>query len=261
MASSFPRGLEKRGWLFHEPTPSTCGTNRASVFPLDGAQSLACELMLGTDGEAIRRVIHTLYPLEYSMKTAMKSHFVSPSAAVASAAALAFLFTLSGSQVVRADDPETASPPAGQDMVLVPVKSVHALEQRVIYLEETIAALTESWQHINTHRLCVSDDSGAETCVTKAQLDSFLNQAAHAEISQPAVSEEANASPPAALIESVVTTEPTPSSEPTTIVGENVLPDQEPEYTGTVNSAASGAAVVSYPEVEIYEEPALRSDD
>ena len=190
------------------------------------------------------------------MKT-MRSRFLSSSAAFATAAILAFWFTF-GSQVVRADDP--TSPP-GQDMVLMPEKSVHALEQRIIHLEETVAALTESWQHINTHRLCVSDDSGAETCITKAQLESFLSKEAHAEISQHAVSDEANASPPAAPIESAAATEPLASPEPSTIVGENVLPDQEPETTGMVNSALSGAAVVSKPEIEIYEEPAGQNDD
>jgi hypothetical protein len=188
------------------------------------------------------------------MKT-MNSRFFSSSAAIAAAAVLAFWFTF-GSQVVRADDPG-ALVPAALDMVLMPVKNIDALEQRIKYLEESVVALSESWQHINTHRLCVSDDSGAETCITKAQLDSFLSKEAHAEISKPAVTEEAWASPPAP-IESL---DALPSSEPATIVGEDVLPKQNPETTGTVNSAVSGAAVVSTPEVEIYEEPIGRSDD
>jgi hypothetical protein len=145
-------------------------------------------------------------------------------------------------------------------MVLVPVKSIDALEQRVKYLEESIAGLTEAWQHINTHRLCVSDDSGAETCITKAQLDSVLSKEAHAEISQPTVTEEVNVSLPAAPIESRAI-DALPSPGPATIVGEDALPNQDPETTGTVNSAVSGAAIVSTPEVEIYEEPAGRSDD
>ena len=185
------------------------------------------------------------------MKT-MRSRFLSSSAAIATAAILAFSFTF-GSQVVRADDPGALASP-GQEMALVPVKTIDALEQRVKYLEKSVADLTESWQHINTHRLCVSDDSGAETCITKAQLDSVLSKEAHAEISQPAVTEEANASPPAAPIESAAI-DPLPSSEPAAIVGEDVLPDQEPETTATVNSAISGAAVVSTPEIEIYEDP------
>jgi len=192
------------------------------------------------------------------MKT-IRSRLLRSSAVVAIAAMLAFWLTFGVPQVVRADDPGAASYPE-QKMVLVSAKSIDALEHRVIFLEETVAALTESWQHINTHWLCVSDDSGAETCMTKAQLDSFLNSAPHAEINQPAVSQEAEASPPAAPIE-IAATERLPSSEPTTIVGENALPDQEPETTGTVNSAISGAALVSTPEIEIYEDPAGRSDN
>ena len=186
------------------------------------------------------------------MKT-IRSRLLRSSAAVATAAMLAFWFTFGGPQAVRADGPETASFP-GQEMVLVPAKSIDALEHRVVYLEETVASLSEKWQQISTHRLCVSDDTGAETCITKAQLDSFLNQAPRAEINQPPVSKAAEASPPAAPIESAAT-EPLTSSEPTTIVSENVLPDQEPETTGTVDSAISGAAVVSTPEIEIYEDP------
>ena len=187
----------------------------------------------------------------------IRSRFLSSSAAIATAAILAFWFTF-GSQVVRADDPGALAPV--QEMALVPVKTIDALEQRVKYLEKSVAALHESWQHINTHRLCVSDDSGAESCITKAQLDSFLSKEAHAEISQPAASEEAGTSPPAAPIESAAI-DPSPSSEPTAIVGEDVLPNQDPETTGTVNSAISGAAIVSTPEIEIYEEPVGRSDD
>ena len=188
------------------------------------------------------------------MKT-MRSRFLSSSAAIATAAILAFWFTF-GSQVVRADDPGAL----GQEMALVPVKTIDALEQRVKYLEKSVADLTESWQHINTHRLCVSDDGGAETCITKAQLDSVLSKEAHAEISQPAVTEEGSASPPAALIESAAI-DALPSSGPAAIVGEDAPPNQDPETTGTVSSAVSGAAVVPTPEVEIYEEPAGRSDD
>ena len=194
------------------------------------------------------------------MKTTMKSLFVRPSAAVAAAAVLAAWFTFSGSQIGRAEEPETLSP-SGQDMVLMRAKDVHALEQRIAYLEETVAALTESWQHINTHRLCVSDDSGAETCITKAQLDSFLKQSAQAEIGQPTVSQEANASPPAEAVEIVATVQTSPSSEPTAAIGQDLAPEQDPETTGTVTSASTGPALLSYPKVEIYEEPVARTDE
>ena len=201
------------------------------------------------------------------MKTTMQSRSARPSA-VAAAAVLAFWFTFGASQIVRAEDSETLAPPA-QDMVLVPVKTVETLEQRVIFLEETVEALTESWQHIDTHRLCVSDDGGAETCITKAQLDVFLTQLAQAKISAPATSQEASVSAPAEPDAVVAETETSPvadpgtepSPEPTIVVGENLLTDQEPEVTGSVKPAATEAAVLSYPKVEIYEEPAARPEE
>jgi hypothetical protein len=200
-----------------------------------------------------------LYQLEYHMKTSMKSCFARPS--VVAAAVLAFWFTFGGSQVVRAEEAEILSPP-GQDMVLVSAKTVLELEQRVIFLEETVAALTESWQHIDTHRLCVSDDSGAETCISKPQLDALLTQFAEAKLSQVSMPQEAAASPPAQPVEIAAATPP--SSEPITVVGESLRSDQDPEVTGTATLAtepSTGAAVLSYPNVEIYEEPAARSED
>src|SRR5436305_3623507 len=148
------------------------------------------------------------------MTTPVKS--VLARSSVAAAALLAAWFAFGGSQIARAEEPETLAPPA-QEMILVPAKDVHALEARVAYLEETVAALTESWQHIDSHRLCVSDDSGAETCITKAQLDVFLSQSAHAKISEPTLAQEANLAPPAEATEAaeVVAAAPTPPASET----------------------------------------------
>jgi hypothetical protein len=218
-------------------------------------------------GEKIRTGRSTpLYQLEYHMKTTMQSRSARPSA-VAAVAVLAFWFTFGASQMVRAEDSETLAP--AQDMILVPVKTVETLEQRVIFLEETVEALTESWQHIDTHRLCVSDDGGAETCITKAQLDVLLTQLAQAKISAPATSQEASAPSPTESDAVVAETETSPvadpgterSSEPTIVVGENLPADQEPDITGSVKAAASEAAVLSFPKVEIYEEPAARPEE
>jgi hypothetical protein len=226
------------------------------------------------------RLSALLYQLEYHMKTTVKSRLVRSSAAVVAAAILGVWFMFGGAQSARAEDAQILSL-SGQDMVLMPVKAVNELEQRVIYLEETVAALTESWQHINTHRLCVSDDAGAETCVTKVQLDLLLSQLPRAEIGQASTAQEAVASTPAGPVaaaepiataepvaaaeavataepvEVAVTAEPSPPSEPTTLVVENVRPDQAPESTGTVtlssDGPSTGAAVLSSPQVEIYE--------
>jgi hypothetical protein len=198
------------------------------------------------------------------MKTTVKSRLDRRSAAAAAAALLAFWFTFGGSQSARADDLDTVSPPA-QDMILVSVKTVNEIEQRIIYLEETVEALTQSWQHIETHRLCVSDDGGAQTCITKSQLDFILTKLEIAGISQPSLAKEAKASAPAESVEAAVTPETLPSSEPTTVVGENVLPDQDPVTIGSVTSgsagSSTGAAVLSYPKVEIYQDLVAESHD
>jgi hypothetical protein len=199
--------------------------------------------------------MRVLYQLEYHMNTSMKSVLVRPS--VAAAALLAAWFTL-GSQIARAEDPETASAPA-QEMILVPAKDVHALEQRVAYLEEAVTALTESWQHIDTHRLCVSDASGAQTCVTKGQLDAFLSQSAQVQISEPAVSQEAKVAPPAEPVAIVAQT--LPSAAPATVVHEIVPTEPDTETTGTATTTPDNGGVLPLPKLEVYEEPAAQSED
>jgi hypothetical protein len=208
-----------------------------------------------------RGASHHLYQLEYHMKITMKSRLLTPS--VAAAAVLAFWLT--GAQLVRAEE---ALAPPGQDMVLVPMKVVETLEQRVLFLEETVAALTESWQHIDTHRLCVSDES-SETCITKSQLDYLLARLSQAEAGQPAVSQPPAASQPAASQQaSAATDTPTQaveiaatSPQPATAVGESSPRDEEPEITATVKPAITGAALLSYPKVEIYEDPDAQTDN
>src|SRR3979490_3135917 len=142
------------------------------------------------------------------MKTHMKRLFADTSGAIA-IVLLAVSFAVGGSPAARADDQESLSISV-QDPVLIPIKDLEALEQRILYLEETVTTLTESWQHIDTHRLCVSDDSGAETCITKPQLDALLaSQAKGAAISPP---------PAIVAVESVTvatmpdTSEPVPSA-------------------------------------------------
>jgi hypothetical protein len=212
------------------------------------------------------------------MKTTTKSCLARPPAAAA--AVLTLWFMIGGAQAIRAEDSEILSPP-GQDMVLVSAKTVNELERRILFLEETVEALTVSWQHINTHRLCVSDDSGAETCISKPQLDALLTRLEQAKGGEPAVSQEAAVAPPAAPVEMAATIAPAadptvepasdtaiePTAEPTTVAGENLPSGQEAEFTGTVTPRDSsagpltGAAVLSYPKVEIYEEPAAPSDN
>jgi len=177
------------------------------------------------------------------MKIRAKSLLVGAASASA-VALLAFSLVVGGSQTVRADDPDTVSYP-GQETVLVPVKDLQLLEHRVIYLEETVAALTESWQHINTHRLCVSDETGAtETCINKAQLDALL--AGQAKV--------ASADAPAAVVEEAKTLS---AEEPVAVAATEDKSEPAPSADGNENSEKDpGTEPVTVAATEDKSEPA-----
>jgi len=86
--------------------------------------------------------------------------------------ALLALSATAGGSAVRAGDPSTL-----QSTVLE--KIVSGLEQQVANLEASMAAFAESFttRRIATQELCVADGSGAQTCITKAQLDALLRGA------------------------------------------------------------------------------------
>lgn len=183
------------------------------------------------------------------METRVKSFLATTSSALA-IALLAFSLAVGGSRAVRADDPESL--PAPVDTVSIPVKDLAALEQRVIYLEEKVAALTQAWQHIDTHGLCVSDAAGAETCITKAQLDALLISQAPA----------TNASPPAAIVGdsnalpsmesvAVAAVAEAPAPAPSAVLNEAPQKDQAPEQTGALTSAVPVTELNIVPNPEI----------
>jgi hypothetical protein len=164
------------------------------------------------------------------MKTRMK--LVGTSGAIA-VALLALSFSIGSSTAVRADDTESFAVPV-QDTVLVPLKDLKALEQRLAYLEGAVTALTVAWEHIDKHRMCVSDDSGAETCINKAQLDAILVGQSHGQASH--------------TTEIVSEARVIPVAEPLTV--EALQKDQEPEETGTLALTNSGADVNIGPDRE-----------
>jgi hypothetical protein len=86
--------------------------------------------------------------------------------------ALLALSATAGGSAVRAGDPSTL-----QSTVLE--KIVSGLEQQVANLEASMAAFADSFttRRIVTQELCVADGSGAQTCITKAQLDALLRGA------------------------------------------------------------------------------------
>jgi hypothetical protein len=90
--------------------------------------------------------------------------------------ALLVLSATAGGSAVRAEDPSIL-----QNVVFDPVAQiVLKVEQRIADLEATVAALAGSFssERIVTQRLCVADGSGAQTCITKAQLDALIKGAA-----------------------------------------------------------------------------------
>jgi hypothetical protein len=172
-----------------------------------------------------------------------------------SMAVLTLAVSLDGVRSVRAEDTGDLMSSL-QEMIVDPImKTVHGLEQRLTSAEATIGSFAESFtsRRVAAQILCVSDETGAQTCITKAQLDSLLSVVAHAEISQPSVMPtEAKASPSEEPIETVIVKDPAPAGA----AEEKSVAEEESEHTGTVQTASTGAAVVSYPEVEVTVEPA-----
>jgi hypothetical protein len=86
--------------------------------------------------------------------------------------ALLVLSATGGGSAVRAENPMTL--PGS-----VLEKIAAGIEQRVADLQTSLAAFADSFtaRHIAAQELCVGDGSGAQTCITKAQLDALLSGA------------------------------------------------------------------------------------
>jgi hypothetical protein len=176
-----------------------------------------------------------------------------------SMAALALAVSLDGTRTVRAEDADVPTASL-QEMIVDPImKSVRGLEERLTGLEATVAAMAESFnsRRVVAHVLCVSDETGAQTCITKAQLDILLSGIGRAEVSEPAPAvTEAKAVPNEDPAEAVVTKDESRYSEQGALLEEKSVAEQEPEHTGTIQSAWSGAAIVLSPRIEVTEDPA-----
>ena len=184
------------------------------------------------------------------MCTGLKPFFVRASGALA-IAALVLSSSLAGASAARAEELQTVIL-QGQEMALVPLKSIEALEQRIARLEETVAALTEAWQHIDTHRICATDPRGeSETCVTKSQLDALLAaQPAMAQAAaEPAAKEAPVAEAPVAEAPTVAAQVPTaeaPTPEAPAVIAVAPPPVLEgAESVATVEAAAPPVAVAA----------------
>jgi hypothetical protein len=198
----------------------------------------------------------TLYRLEYDMKMGSASLFGRLCCGL-SLAVLAFAVSLDGSRAVRADDADDLTTSL-QEMIVDPImKAVHGLDQRLAGLEASVGGMAEtlSTRRVVAGMLCVADESGAQTCITKAQLDSLLSGVAHAEIGRAAAAvKEAKAVVVEQPDDAVITKDPARAPDLAGSAEEKSAADQEPEHTGSI--AASGAAIVLYPEVEVVVVPA-----
>jgi len=111
-----------------------------------------------------------------------------------------------GAPEVRAQSDATAS--SWREIAVNPLmNALRAVEARVASIEASLALFAGSFttRELNTRQLCVSDESGAQTCITKAQLDALL-----AKMGQAAAIELRDATEPPAVIEApaVVTEAP-----------------------------------------------------
>jgi hypothetical protein len=115
------------------------------------------------------------------MKTCLTS--VSAKAIGLGAAALVIAFSFGG---VRADNADMGTA-ALQEMLISPLMQAAAeITERVRRVEMTIAAWGTSVvsKEVTAQQLCVADEGGARTCITKAQLDALLIQMGNAKAAQ-----------------------------------------------------------------------------
>ena len=103
-----------------------------------------------------------------------------------------------GAPAVRAQS-DTAAASWGEIAVNPLMNALRAVEARVASIEASLALFASSFttRELNTRQLCVSDESGAQTCITKAQLDALLAKMGQAA----AVEQHAANEAPAAVIE------------------------------------------------------------
>jgi hypothetical protein len=145
-----------------------------------------------------------LYQLEYNMtgKTPISAKLSSRLSCNLSIALVALSLTI-GASAVRADS-ETP-PPSWREMLLDPITdAVKAVEDQLSGLEAKVASMARSFttRQLTTQQLCVSDETGAQTCISKAQLDALLKTVAQAPaVETPVTVTEAK---PAAKVEPAV---------------------------------------------------------
>jgi hypothetical protein len=180
-------------------------------------------------------------------------------------------------------------------MMVDPISAaVKAVEDRLTSLEAKFASVAESLASRPSTELCVADDTGARTCISKAQLDRLIKMVQTAAIEPPAKtndrmtasvaesvtesvtesakiestieSVEAAPAAPATETQAAVVEEPAQIETTTATVVEAprqaeqaALPEdtinQDSMPTGSIPAPTQGDALVTQPEVEITTPP------
>jgi hypothetical protein len=191
----------------------------------------------------------------------MSSPFLAKVSRSLSVTFLALAFT-SGVSIVRAQSDVPSW------MLVDPISTaVKAVEDRLTSLEAKVTLVTESLtsRQSTEHELCVADDAGARTCISKAQLDRLLKitQAATAQVTNAvaALAEPAEAVPAASAPETPAAEEPAKIETTTATAVEAprqaeqaaaATLEQDSMPTGSISAPESqGRALVTHPEVEI----------
>jgi hypothetical protein len=191
----------------------------------------------------------------------MSSPFLAKVSRGLSVTFLALAFT-SGVSMVRAQSDVPSW------MLVDPISTaVKTVEDRLTSLEAKVTLVTESLtsRQSTEHELCVADDAGARTCISKAQLDRLLKitQAATAQVTNPvaALAEPAEAVPAASAPETSAAEEPAKIETTTATAVEAprqaeqaaaATLEQDSMPTGSISAPESqGRALVTHPEVEI----------
>jgi hypothetical protein len=150
---------------------------------------------------------------------------------------LLVLSATAGGSAVRAADPSIL-----QNVVFDPIAQILLrVEQRVADLEATVAAFAGSFtsERIVAQQLCVADGSGAQTCITKAQLDALIKGAM--QVGQASARIELGADAQTTAIDKSV------PSAPTVAIPSETSPAIEPPAAAADDAGTPPAAVAVVP--------------
>jgi hypothetical protein len=145
-----------------------------------------------------------------------------------------------GAPAVRADSETSLA--SLHDMVVAPIMSaLHAVEARLAGVEAFAGSFAS--RQITAQELCIADQSGAQTCITKAQLDALLGITVRT--AAPAAAADATTALFAQAIVTEVVVEPLVSEPAMMANTDSVTKVMEAENTGIAASEIAAAEVTA----------------